>query len=175
MKQNSDKLIDQTFHILNKKHNDIYQFVMRYNDYIFSTHDYGEGIPLTMIEVHTLTHIEDNPGITVTELAKYWKKTKSNLSQIVSRLEKFELIYKSKNEINAKKICLYPTEKGIRLSKSHKLYDTVDIAKTIGSLKEECTLEEIEAFFKVISVYNKIIEKDFEINTGRRNKKHSRK
>lgn len=61
--------IDQTFHTLNERHNSIYQFVMRYNDYILSVHDYGEGIPMTMIEVHTLTYIEEHPGVTVTELA----------------------------------------------------------------------------------------------------------
>ena len=66
-----DSFIDQTFHTLNERHNSIYQFVMRYNDYILSVHDYGEGIPMTMIEVHTLTYIEEHPGVTVTELAKY--------------------------------------------------------------------------------------------------------
>ena len=81
-----DSFIDMTFHTLNERHNAIYQFVMRYNDYILSTHDYGEGIPMTMIEVHTLTYIEEHPGVTVTELAKYWGKTKGALSQTASRL-----------------------------------------------------------------------------------------
>ena len=163
-----DSFIDQTFHTLNERHNSIYQFVMRYNDNILSVHDYGEGIPMTMIEVHTLTYIEEHPGVTVTELAKYWGKTKGALSQTASRLAEWGLITKEKKEDNAKNVCLYPTEQGIRLSKSHKLYDTLDITKTMGELRKECTPEEIDAFYKVLSVYNQVIQKDFEINKGAR-------
>lgn len=66
---------------------------------------------------------------------------------------------------------LHATETGIELSKAHKLYDTLDITKTMGELKKECSPDEIDAFYKVISVYNKIIQKDFEINRGKRKKK----
>ena len=163
-----DSFIHQTFHTLNERHNSIYQFVMRYNDYILSVHDYGEGIPMTMIEVHTLTYIEEHPGVTVTELAKYWGKTKGALSQTASRLAEWGLITKEKKEDNAKNVCLYPTEQGVRLSRSHKLYDTLDITKTMGELRKECTPDEIDAFYKVLSVYNRVIQKDFEINKGAR-------
>lgn len=88
------------------------------------------GIPLTMIEAHTLTYIEDNPGCTATGL--------------------------------------------IYLSKAHKLYDTIDIAKTMEHLKKECTAEEIESFYKVLDVYNQVIRKDFEINAGHRSEKDAK-
>ena len=160
-------MIDETFHALNERHNNIYQFVIHYNDYIVSVHDYGEGIPLTMIEAHTLTYIEENPGTTVTELAKYWGKTKGALSQTVTRLTDKGLVDKTKAADNAKNVRLYVTETGFRLSKAHKLFDTVDIAKTMGELREKCSVEEIEAFYKVLSVYNQVIKKDFEINKRR--------
>lgn len=166
-----DSIIDETFHTLNERHNNIYQFVMRYNDYIISTHDYGMGLLLTMIEAHTLTYIEEHPGVTVTELATYWNKTKGALSQTVSRLSEKGLVAKEKRAGNAKSILLYPTETGVALSKAHKLYDTVDIAKTMGELRKECSAEEIDAFYKVISVYNQVIQRDFEINRGNRNKR----
>ncbi len=165
---NYDSIINDSFHALNERHNNIYQFVIHYNDYILSRHDYGEGIPLTMIEMHTLTYIEDHPGVTITELANYWNKTKGALSQTVSRLEEKNLVKKIKEPNNAKNIHLHATELGIRLSKAHKLYDTVDIAKTMGELQQECTAEEIDSFYKVISVYNKIIKKDFVINRTRK-------
>lgn len=157
-------MIDETFHALNERHNNIYQFVIHYNDYIMSIHNYGEGIPLTMIEAHTLTYIEETPGTTITELAKYWGKTKGALSQTVTRLAEKGLVDKTKTADNAKNVCLYVTETGARISKAHKLYDTVDIAKTMGELRKDCSVDEIEAFFKVIGVYNKIIKNDFEIN-----------
>lgn len=176
MKENqnlNDSIIDETFHTLNERHNSIYQFVMRYNDYIISTHDYGLGILLSMIEAHTLTYIEENPGITVTELASYWNKTKGALSQTVSRLSDKGLVTKEKKEGNAKNVLLYATDIGVKLSKAHKLYDTIDIAKTMGELKKECSPEEIDNFYKVISVYNKVIQNDFEINRGKKNNVHS--
>lgn len=162
--KSNDSFIDETFHALNERHNNIYQFVMRYNDYILSTHDYGEGVPLTMIEAHTLTYIEENPGITITDLAIYWGKTKGALSQTVSRLAEKGLVAKKRKENNAKSIFLYVTDTGLKLSKAHKLYDTLDIAKTMGELRKECSPEDIDAFYKVISVYNKVIQRDFEIN-----------
>ena len=165
-----NSMINDSFHALNERHNNIYQFVMQYNDYIISKHDYGDGILLSMIEMHTLTYIEDNPGITVTELAKYWNKTKGALSQTVSRLEEKKLIEKRKEEGNAKSLHLYPTKLGVKLSKAHKLFDTVDIAKTMGELREECSAEEIDGFYKVLSVYNKIIKKDFAINKHKSSK-----
>lgn len=166
-----DSIIDETFHALNERHNSIYQFVMRYNDYILSEHNYGEGVPLTMIEAHTLTYIEEHPGVTITHLAKYWNKTKAALSITVSHLAELGLVLKKKEEGNAKNICLYATESGIRLSKAHKLYDTLDIAKTMGKLQKECSVEEIDAFYKVMSVYNKIISSDFEINHVRKRRR----
>ncbi|MGL5123031.1 MAG: MarR family transcriptional regulator [Fusobacteriaceae bacterium] len=169
-KKYNAEIIDDTFYILNERHNNIYQFVIQYNDYILSTHDYGEKIPLTMIESHTLTYIEDHPGIKISELATYWNKTKGAISQTVSRLEKWGLVIKEKQNGNLKNIHLYPTEIGVKLSKAHKIYDTTDIAKTMEELKKECSIEEIDNFFKVISVYNKIIKKDFIINKGRKKK-----
>lgn len=156
--------VDQTFQVLNNRHNVIYEFVMRYNDYIYAEHDYGNGTPLTMIEVHTLTYIEDHPGTTVTELTNYWHKTKGAISQIVSRLEDLGLVQKTKKEGNAKNVCLYVTEDGFQISRSHKLYDTLDITKTLSKIQKECTPAEIDTFYKVISVYYNVICKDFEEN-----------
>lgn len=165
--KSDDSIIDDTFQILNERHNNIYRFVMRYNDYIVSTHNYGGDIPLTMIEAHTLTYIEENPGTTIGDLSKYWNKTKGAISQTVSRLTEKGLVTKDKIDGNSKNIFLYPTKLGIKLSKSHKLYDTLDIAKTMGKLQKECSADEIDAFYKVISVYNKIIQNDFEINKNK--------
>ena len=37
--------INTTFQTLNNRHQIIYEFVMRYDDYIYDTHDYGTGVP----------------------------------------------------------------------------------------------------------------------------------
>ncbi|MDO5147132.1 MAG: helix-turn-helix domain-containing protein [Eubacteriales bacterium] len=173
----NDSFVNQVFQTLNNRHTTLYQFVMKYSDYIYSEHNYGNEQFLTMVESHTLTYIEDHPGITVTELSAYWKKTKGYISQIVSKLEKKGFISKEKENGNAKSIHLYITDYGLELSHAHKLYDVLDITKTISQLQKECTYAEIDTFYKVLFIYYQIICKDFEDNqvTKRQKKRLSRK
>ena len=133
-----------------------------------SAHQYGDNYTLTMMEVHTLSYIEDHPGTSSGELIQYWDKTKGTISQILTKLEKLELIEKRKKDGNAKNLYLYVTAEGSRVSKAHKMYDILDIAKTMSQLQKQCSAEEIEAFYHVISVYNEVIKKDFEINKSPR-------
>ncbi|MGX7058430.1 MarR family winged helix-turn-helix transcriptional regulator [Vagococcus humatus] len=154
--------IDDQFKLLNDRHNNIYQFVMLYYNYIISKHDYGTGDVVSMIEAHTITFIEENPGTTVSELATYWNKTKGAMSQTITKLVDRQLIEKRQSVDNAKIQHLFVTEQGLKLSKAHKLYDTIDIAKTMEQLLEHCSVEEINAFFKVIKEYIILIKNDFE-------------
>lgn len=159
-----DGFISQAFQALNDRHNVIYEFVMRYTDYIYAEHDYGDGRCLTMVEVHTLTYIEDHPGTTVTELTAYWHKTKGMISQIVSRLVSLGLVTKTKKGGTGKNVYLRVTPAGLQVSRSHKLYDILDITKTLSQIQRECSPEEIDTFYKVLSVYYRVIAKDFEEN-----------
>ncbi|MGX6969327.1 MarR family winged helix-turn-helix transcriptional regulator [Vagococcus bubulae] len=153
--------INKQFRELNNRHNNIYQFVILYYNYIISKHDYGTGEEVSMIEAHTITYIEENPGTTVSDLAKYWNRTKAALSQTVSKLEKKGYIKKEKSKDNKTTFHLYVTDKGLELSEAHKLYDTIDISKTMGQLKEKCSDQDIESFFKVIEEYIVLINNDF--------------
>lgn len=85
--------------------------------------DYGTGDLYTSLEVHTVTHVEDSPGITVTQIAEDTFRTKSAVSQIVSKLEGKGLLRREPDAQNAKLQRLYVTEKGLELSRCHKLYD----------------------------------------------------
>lgn len=160
-KNNNNHSIDEQFKTLNTRHNNIYQFVMLYYNYIISKHDYGTGESVSMIEAHTITYIEENPGTTVSDLASYWNRTKAALSQTVSKLVDKGFIEKIQSEKNKKTYLLYVTDKGLELSRAHKLYDTIDIAKTMGQLLEKCSPEELESFFKVIDEYIILIKNDF--------------
>lgn len=158
----NDEIINSTYATLNAKYQNLYQFVMNYSEYIYSKHDYLENQrPLTMLEVHTLSYIEDNPGVTATQLITYWNKTKGAISQILSKLEKEELITKQTTATNAKTKHLYITEKGRAISKSHKIFDILDTNRTMSQILEHCTSAEVDTFFKVITAYNEVIKKDF--------------
>lgn len=154
--------LDEQFRSLNNRHNNIYQFVMLYYNYIISKHDYGTGDLISMIEAHTITYIEENPGTTVSELATYWRKTKGAISQTVSKLIEKGFVRREQAAYSGKTFLLYVTDEGMKLSKAHKLYDTIDIAKTLDQLLEKCSVDEVESFFKVIKAYTALIENDFE-------------
>lgn len=145
--------IDQLYKELSVTADKLYNFVMLYNEYINTAHDYGFDNPISMVEVHTLTMIEDNPGITISALAALWHRTNSAISQNVTKLEKKGLVTRQRSELNGKHILLYLTPKGVELSTAHKKYDCKDILETREALLEHCTQSELDTFYKVIEHY----------------------
>ncbi|MDY6064810.1 MAG: MarR family transcriptional regulator [Finegoldia sp.] len=162
--QIDDSNINEIFNSINDVYSQMYKFVLLYNDYIFSTHSYGVDINFSMIEVHTLTYIEDNPGITSSDLVEYWHKSKSSISQILKRLEEHKLIRKEASNENKRFKLLYVTEKGKKVNREHRKFDIKDVFKTLSSLRKKVSKEDLTSFFRVINEYNEIILKDFEIN-----------
>ena len=91
--------VNKIFDQLNQKANAVYNFVMLYSGYMSERHNYGVGIPINMVEVHTLTAIEENPGITISQLASLWQRTNSALSQTATKLEKKGYVIRRKDRI----------------------------------------------------------------------------
>lgn len=101
-------------------------YIYSYNDYINTARDYGTDEIFHMVEVHTLTVIEENPGITVTEAALKRNRTRGAVSQIISKLEKRDLIIRKKEGRNAKNVHQYATE---LLDRPLDMYMTILINK----------------------------------------------
>lgn len=131
---------------------------MNYHDYIKTARDYGTGEIINMMEVHTLTVIEENPGITVTEVALEWNRTKGAVSQILAKLEKRGLVLRKKDVGNAKNVHLFATEKGKLLSKAHKDYDINELTWADKELRMSFTIEEINLFYKVMQRYTELVD-----------------
>ncbi|MEG2394508.1 MAG: MarR family transcriptional regulator, partial [Ruthenibacterium sp.] len=148
--------IDQIYAQLSPRADLLYSFVTIYDAYINELREYGTGTLINMVEVHTLTMIADKPGITVSELSVMWRRTKGAVSQNVSKLEKKGFIKRERDKNNAKIVHLFVTEDGKKLSMAHKLYDNMDIMQTQRDLLQTCTIEEVDAFFKVLKAYLKL-------------------
>lgn len=155
---NNKAEIDRVYKELSVRADELYKFVIRYNEYINMARDYGTGELIGMVEVHILTMIADNPGITVTEVSKLWGRTLGAASQTVTKLVKKGLITREKENDNAKTVHLYATEHGSSLATSHKAYDNVDITQTLHDLLKECSIEEVDTFYKVLHVYNSLFD-----------------
>ena len=104
---------------------DRYQQVAQ--NYYKELHDYGTGELYTSTEVHMISRIEENPGITAAKIAETTYRTKSAVSQMLAKLEGKGLIYKEKDPNNGKQQFLYVTPKGKHLSLCHKAYDEKNI------------------------------------------------
>lgn len=151
--------IDRIYAQLSPKANELYHFIICYYEYMNQPRDYdGSGEYVSMVEIHILTLIADDPGITVSQLAKEWGTTKGAISQTIKKLENKELIYREKKNGNAKTIHIYPTVKGERLSTAHKVYDNADIIQTQYELLKSCTPEELDTFYKVVREYIKLFQ-----------------
>ena len=140
------------------KADEMYRFVMRYYDFAMERRDYGTGHEMSMVEVHTLYVLANNPGVTVSEIAARAKRTKSSISQIVKKLEDMGYVYRSLAEDDRRVAYLYPTEMGLELHRAHLQYDFDEVTETIDDLAKYCSRDDIEAFFRVLSVYLKIMD-----------------
>lgn len=149
--------IDSKYTRLSLRADVLYHFVTTYSNYIHQARDYGTGQIINMAEVHILTMIADEPGITTNVLAQKWKCTKAAVSQNVKKLEQKKLVYRIQDEENKKVFHLYVTEEGENLALAHKRFDILDIIETKEELLKYCTEEEIDTFYKVLEVYQSII------------------
>lgn len=128
----------------------LYTFVMCSMDSYMIPHDYGDGRVLSMIEIHTLGMIAENPGICITDVAKMWNRTLGAASKNVNKLQKKGYIVKKKLPGNNKNIHLYPTEEGQYLAELHKKYDKEENEKTLQELMARHSKEELSGFKAVL-------------------------
>lgn len=128
----------------------VYDFVQSYIKDMNQPKDYGNGELVYMIEAHVIKYIAENPGVTVTDISNYWKRTKSTVSIQITKLEKNGYVTRKQDETNLKRYNIYLTEKGEILNKLHHDYDTNNIEIMMKYLLEKHTMEEIIAFYSVM-------------------------
>ena len=126
-----------------------------------SAHDYGTGEQFTSTEVHILSYIAENLGITVTEIAYKWNRTKGAISQVIKKLEHKKLIYRKKMDGNDKTVCLFVTDKGKKLDAAHQKYDTGNYERFLVLMEAYFSMDEINHAFEIFDVWVTLAE-DFD-------------
>lgn len=154
-----DLSIATIYKIFAQKSELIYRFIALQNEYANEPREYGDGTPISMSEVTILVSIEEHPGITTTELAVMHRKTKAALSQTVKKLEQRKLVYRTRCPIDGKRALLHVNEDGAKITQAHRQYDLNNLRNTLDQLLGQASVEEVDAFFKVLEIYNGIIEK----------------
>ncbi len=138
----------------------MYHFILAYQEYMNTGHDYTAEENLTMIEAHLLTNICDIENCTSTSLAHAWNRSASATSQTLRKLIDKGLIYRENAPNNAKIFYLRPTAKGLRVSDAHKRYDVLDTIKTFKSLRHSLSFDEIDTMFKGLQIYSALLNKN---------------
>lgn len=136
----------------------VFTFVTESHDSYTTPKDYGNGEKMSMAEIHTLSLIADNPGISVSEAAKMWNRTLSAASQNINKLEKKSLIEKKKENGNNKQIHLYVTDMGKTLSDQHKAYDKYEFQMTVQKLLQKHTAEDLLTALEVLKTGITVVE-----------------
>lgn len=136
--------------------NEIEQLNSLWMKYARTPRDYGTGIKIGMAEVHMLSRICAEPGITPTELARESWRTTGAVSQILDRLEKRGYIQRTKYGDSDKTVHLYTTKSGNYLSSLHNEFDASRLSRTMNRLLSKYTLEEIEVAGKILHEVNAI-------------------
>ena len=152
--------ISTVHQIFAEKSEVIYRFVTLQNIYNNLPKDFGGNTFLSSVEINTLKSIEDQPGITVTELASADGKTKGAASQIVKKLEQRGFVYRKRCPIDGKRALLHVNEEGRRLSLLHKKHSLNDMKSILNHLLEKFEVNEVDIFFKIIEAYIDILEHD---------------
>lgn len=150
--------INYNYEVLSKIMDPLYDYILSYSNYYSTKRDYGLGEKLTMLEVHYLTDIYDNPGITVTQLADSWKRSTAAISRTINKLIRLGYVKRQINVDNAKIFNLFVSDMGAKIALNHKHYDTIDIIKTQKKLLETFSVDELVAFNKVCQKYSQILE-----------------
>ncbi len=115
--------------------------------------DYGTGELYTSVEVHMLKYIADHPGITVTELAIDYGKTKGAISQMLKKIEDKGLIYREQDLSNDNRMLLYVTEKGELLDYVHRKYDMASFGESMNQVRALYSEEEIDLAFDILETW----------------------
>ncbi|GAA6492465.1 hypothetical protein K280104A7_20290 [Candidatus Bariatricus faecipullorum] len=123
---------------------------------ITAAKDYGTGEKMHTVEVHILSWIAENPGISVTDVALAWNRTKGAVSQIIRKLEEKGMVERKNPPDNKKTVCLYVTEKGAELDRAHREYDSRNYVAFLKMVEKYFEPEEIEKAFEFMEIWTEL-------------------
>ncbi len=121
-----------------------------YEHYYKTPADYGTGEKYTPLEAHFITRIYFRPGITVKDMAILSKRTKSAVSQTVTKLVARGVLRVEPHPTDARQIKLFVTPKGEELSRAHIEHDNVDYGVLLDRLIETYGFEAVESYIKIL-------------------------
>lgn len=134
---------------LNEKVDAVYRHGTLQERYSSIPRDYGMGFALSEAEAHTLGYVCQRGEVTVTDLAEFSFRTKGSVSKMLKKLEEKGLVQREQKGSNRKWVYFTPTLKGLQANDIHTAYDRVATSQMIEALLEDCSLQDVESFYRV--------------------------
>lgn len=120
--------------------------------------DFGTGVPLYRVEIHTIKAIGDSPGMNMTGLAEYMGVTKGAVSQTVGKLASKGLVVKTAAADNEKEILPQLTELGWKGYNEHERLHTL-MFEAVREYYGDRFKPELKRFTSVMSDLNQIMDR----------------
>lgn len=130
------------------------------DDYNALLHNYG-GVIMYQAESQFIRQIGLNPGITITELAAIFDKTKSACSQLMRRMKEKGWIYQERNKENNREFRLFLTEAGQKIYVNHREFEDACYQRTINML-DAFSEKELQTYIDIQKQLNKAFKLDVE-------------
>lgn len=174
--------ITEILNSLDEKIDIVFRHQMLFSLYRSIPRDYGMGILMSEVDVHTLGYIQENPGILAKKIAEMTYRSKGTVSLSLSKLEEQGLLEQRINPEKKSERNLYLTPAGEEVCRRHREYDRKVTCEYIMELLKHCTPEEINGFYKVshyrCELFEDVIQRDrkiFELNKKKHSMEHTAK
>lgn len=131
----------------------LYDFNQAYLRYSNTIHIFDDGTKMTSVEAHTLKHICQNKGLTLTDIVNYWGRTKGTVSAQITNLENKGYVFRKKCEMNPKKTHIFPTELGIKVNERHMRYDIKETTEFMKKWLEKYTIDDLYKVNEYLEFY----------------------
>ncbi len=134
-----------------------YRYCQIYAEYYKQSLDYGTGETYSSAELQAVLQIHTTPGITITEIARYGARTKSAVSQIMTKLENRELIFRQKT--TQRGVGLFVTDKGRELCEAYQKFIEKNLSGILADCEERFGKDTMDNFYEIMhSVINAVVE-----------------
>ncbi len=120
-------------------------------------HDFGTGVPLYRVEIHTVQAVGENPGINVTALSEHMGVSKGAASQTISKLVKKGLVIKKSAPDNERETLLELTDLGLTAHHAHEGFHEAmfeEVKRYFG----ESLPEKIDTFVEALTDLNDFLD-----------------
>ncbi len=131
----------------------VYDFSQAYQRNSNTVHIFEDGTKMTTIEAHTLKHICQHNGVTMTDIVNYWGRTKGTVSSQISNLESKGYVYRKKCKHDTKKVHIFPTPLGLEVNERHRKYDIKETTEFVKKWLEKYTADDMYKFLEYMQFY----------------------